>query len=83
MKNVHLIYLYTECKPINKECNEIEDTKCSQCKTSPPNSKCSYVEAYGCRDVEINELCKIDENGKCVLVTASDTGKCHYNYTKF
>ena len=64
--------LYTECKPINKDCREIRDTtKCSECKISVPNTVCSNVENYGCNNVEINELCKI-ENGKCVLKEESD-----------
>lgn len=73
--------LYTECKPINKDCREIRDTtKCSECKISVPNTVCSNVENYGCNNVEINELCKI-ENGKCVLKEESDSGKCHFNST--
>ena len=74
--------LYTECKPINLECSEIEDTtKCSSYKTS---NQCKKIEYYGstkCQIVEINSQCKINDNGQCALNTNSDTNKCHFNST--
>ena len=42
--------LYTECKPINLECSEIEDTtKCSSCKTFNQWKKSNMMEVQGAR----------------------------------
>ena len=75
--------LYNECKPINLECDQIQDTeKCSTCKTSPSGSKCTKIDNRGtiqCKNIEINDSCEINENGKCVIKTESDTNICHFN----
>jgi len=73
--------LYTECKLINRECSEIEDTtKCSSCKTSNQCKKIKYNGATKCLNVEINTSCKINNNDECVKSSDSDTNKCQLNY---
>ena len=73
--------LYTECKLINRECSEIEDTtKCSSCKTSNQCKKIKYNGETKCLNVEINTSCKINDNDECVKSSDSDTNKCQLYY---
>jgi len=75
--------LYTECKPIYKQCYEILDTtKCNTCQTSPANSKCLKIDngySTRCQNVEVNDSCEIKESGQCDVKTATDNNKCRFN----
>lgn len=72
---------FTECKPINKECDEMELSKCSECQAS---LNCKKVEnEEKCLNVKIDSECEIDENGQCkIKLTGTTKSQCAFNSTK-
>jgi len=58
----------TECKPINKACNNMDKDKCSQCKEITSGYSCVKV-GDSCKEIEIDSSCKINNDGQCVKVS--------------
>lgn len=71
---------YTECKPRNRECFEMDLDKCSDCRAS---SNCKKVEGIStCLNVKIDNNCEI-KNEKCQKVlTDNSKSQCLFNSTK-
>lgn len=76
---------YSKCEVTNKDCSEIKDlSKCAGYSLSPNGFKCSKVEGLttNCKDVQIDDSCKINESGQCTIITAKDKNECRYDEFK-
>ena len=56
--------IYTECKPVNKDCSDMDLDKCDKCQSLESNHSCKKIDG-SCKDVQIDSSCQINESGEC------------------
>ena len=78
--------LYTKCSPENLKCNEITDVaKCSSNKVAKKGYECKNIEGKeNCDYVQIDNECKIDNDGKCKIKTTQNgnNNECRFKDEK-
>ena len=64
------------CKRVTKRCDLYSESNCGGLNEINNNKQCAQLDNYGkCKEIQLDDYCKIDSNGKCNPKTNLD-----YNY---